>query len=50
MSNKQGSNVVSITGIIDAKHQKEVDEFIRNYCKENNIEILEISYTNSDDK
>ena len=32
-------------GILELEHQQKRDEFVREYCKRNNIRLLEIPYT-----
>lgn len=35
-------------GLLQLEHQKDRDEFVRNYCKNNNIKLLEIPYSEKD--
>lgn len=37
-------------GKIKFERQQKRDEYVRNYCKENNIQLLEISYNSTDDE
>lgn len=34
-------------GMIDFEHQQKRDKHVRNYCKENNIQLIEIDYSNN---